>query len=112
MVVAVRKIDLKVDGRWETIEPPKGGRGERLSRDHPAVAQAPEHFMPAMRGDKATADYLRKLLGRAERAELRAIQQQRRGDGLRPRGDWHLPGPRRERWRLPGGDPQPRWRLP
>jgi hypothetical protein len=101
MVVPVRKIDLKVDGGWEAIEPPKGGRSEMLCRDHPAVRQRPECFRPAWRDDRATADHLRKLLGRAEREELRAIEQQRRGTGSRPRGDWRLPGPPRERWRLP-----------
>jgi hypothetical protein len=97
MVTPVKPLVLNEGDGDERLYP---GR-DRLAPDHAAVRARPEHFRPAMKGDKVTADHLLKLLGRAEREELRAIEQQRRGTGVRPRGDWRLPGPPRERWRLP-----------
>jgi hypothetical protein len=83
----------------EVLEP---GR-HRLSPEHPAVQRRPEWFRAAMKGDKATADRMRDLLGRVERDELRAIERMRGGrTASRPRSEtWRLPDAPREIWRLP-----------
>jgi hypothetical protein len=46
MVVPVRPVNLKVDGAWETIEPPGGGRRTMLCRDHEASGSAPSTSAP------------------------------------------------------------------
>ena len=100
MVTPVRSLELRQDGKTTELRPGP----DRLSPDHWAVRERPELFRPCMKGDKLTANLMRDLLSRAERAEFRAIDRQRGGarTATRPRT-----------YRLPGGPSrEPPWKLP
>ena len=101
MVTPVRSLELRQDGKTTELRPGP----DRLSPDHWAVRKRPELFRPCMKGDKPTANHLREMLRRAERAELRAIGRERGGTrtATRPRTEYRLPG---------GPSREPPWKLP
>jgi hypothetical protein len=97
MVMPVRKLVARIDGRAETLLP---GR-DRFHPDHPVVANDPRAFKPARAGDVAVRLRLAQL------ARARRVRPQR--SPARGRAPAHLGGSKT--WRLTRRSTSPDWRL-